>query len=107
MSAVHCTTTTLLTGVMQSGHADVVRVLLENIAKLGRAAFVDQKPLALAAKVSVSRGMLSLLFMANPPRVMQRGHTEVVRVFLEHSANPDKPTSKVNTPLAWAAEVRA
>ena len=51
---------------MQSGHADVVQVLLANSAKLGRAASVDQKPLALAAKVSVSRGIAVLVVHGSP-----------------------------------------
>ena len=108
MSAVHCMTTMLLTGVMQGGHANIVQVLLTNIAKLGNATCIDQEPLAQAAEVNVSRGIVVLCcFMAHPPRFMQRGHTEVVRVILNHGTNPNESTPEGNTVLAWAAQVGA
>ena len=51
MLAVHCTTTTLLTGVMQGGHAEVVQVLLEQGATPDKPTSDGYTPLALAAEV--------------------------------------------------------
>lgn len=50
MSAVHCSPTMLLTGIMQEGHAEVVQVLLEQGATLDKPE--GNTLLAWAAKVS-------------------------------------------------------
>ena len=108
MLAVHCSTTTLPTGVMQGGHAEVVQVLLEQGATPDKHTSDGYTPLALAAEVTAMRGIVLFtvdgsLTMA-VTRIMQYGKADVVEVLLGKGANFDKPTTKGNTLLAWAAK---
>ena len=102
--------TTLLTGVMQSGHAEVVKVLLGAGVSADKPMPDGYTPLAAAAKVrhqetsSCWDASCSLTMLLS--NVLQRGDADIVEVLLD-KANTDKATPDGFTPLALAARVSA
>lgn len=88
-----CSLTVLLTGVMQGGHADVVKILLGKGANANNTMPDGETPMALAARVSAMQSTVKIAVINSPTTllagVMQGGHAEVVKILLNKDVYSD------------------
>ena len=102
--------TMLLSGVLQRGDAEVIKMLLEAGASANEPMPDGYTPLAAAAEVRhqamSSSWCASWSLTVLLSGVLQNGDTDVVEMLLEAGASADEPMPDGYTPLAAAAKVR-
>lgn len=86
----NCSLTVLLTGVMQGGHADIVRILLGKGANANNTMPDGETAAKVSATQSTVRFAVNKLPTTLLAGVMQRGHAEVVQGLTQQKSKRHK-----------------